>query len=71
MEFGCLFCALKSFPTTCNAFVIRHLIFHQASTYVVLGFIWWACWHSPNDDADAIAGVAGRTFVLHGLMLKP
>ncbi len=58
--------ALKPFPTTSNALVVRLLVIHQASADVVLGFIGRTGRHPPNDDPDSIAGVAGWAFSLHG-----
>jgi hypothetical protein len=45
------------------------LVIHQAATDVVLGFIGRASWHPPDDDSDAIAGVAGWAFSLHSAKL--
>jgi hypothetical protein len=45
------------------------LVIHQAATDVVLGFIGRTCWHPPDDDSDAIAGVAGWAFSLHSAKL--
>jgi hypothetical protein len=41
------------------------LVIHQAATDVVLGLIGRACWHTPDDDSDAIAGFAGGAFSFH------
>ena len=59
----------KPFPATSNALVVRHLVIHQASTDVVLGFIGRAGRHPPNDDSDSIAGIAGWALLLHGTKL--
>ena len=66
---GVYFPPYKPLPPTSNALVVRHLVIHQASTYVVLGFIWRAGGHPPNDDSDSSAGVAGWAFSLHGIKL--
>lgn len=60
---------LKPFPTTSNALVVRHLVIHQASPDVVLGFIGRTGRHPPNDDSDSMAGVAGWALSLHGTKL--
>ena len=66
LKIGCGFSrSYKPFPTTSNALVVRHLVIHQASADVVLGFIWWACGHPPDDDPDPIAGVTGWALSLH------
>ncbi len=59
----------KPFPATSNALVVRHLIIHQASADVVLGFIGRTGRHPPYDDSDSIAGVAGWALSLHGTKL--
>ena len=46
-----------------------HLVIHQASADVVLGFIGRTGRHPPNDDSDSIAGVAGWALSLHGTKL--
>lgn len=61
--------AFTSFPATSNALVVRHLVIHQASADVVLGFIGRAGRHPPNDDPDSIAGVASWALSLHGTKL--
>ena len=61
--------AFRPFPTTSNALVVRHLVIHQASADVVLGFIGRTGRHPPNDDSDSIAGVAGWALSLHGTKL--
>ena len=58
-------CSGEPFPATGNALVVRHLIIYQTATDVVLGFIWWACGHPPEDDPDPIAGVTGWALSLH------
>lgn len=63
------FRALKPFPTTSNALVVRHLVIHKASANVVLGFIRRTGRHPPNDDSDSIAGVAGWALSLHDAKL--
>ena len=60
----------EPFPTTSNALVVRHLVIHQASADVVLGFIGRTGRHPPNDDSDSIAGVAGWALSLHALKLR-
>jgi hypothetical protein len=59
----------KTFPATSNALVVMHLVIHQASADVVLGFIGRTGRHSPNDDSDSFAGVAGSALSLHGTKL--
>ena len=59
----------KPLPTTSNALVVRHLVIHQASADVVLGFIGRTGRHPPNDYSDSIAGVAGWALSLHGTKL--
>lgn len=59
----------KPFPPTSNAFVVRHMVTHQASADVELGFIGRTGRHPPNDDSDSIAGVTGWTLSLHGTKL--
>jgi hypothetical protein len=61
--------APKPFPVTSNALVVRHLVIHQASADVVLGFIGRTGRHPPNDDSDSIAGVAGWALSLHDTKL--
>ena len=63
------FGTFEPFPTTSNALVVRHLVIHQASADVVLGFIGRTGRHPPNDDSDSIAGVAGWALSLHGTKL--
>ena len=60
---------LKPFPATSNALVVRHLVIHQASADVVLGFIGRTGRHPPNDDSDSIAGVEGWALSLHSTKL--
>jgi hypothetical protein len=60
---------LKPFPATSDALVVRHLVIHQASANVVLGFIGRTGRHPPNDYSDAIAGVAGWALSLHDTKL--
>ena len=62
---GVYFPPYKPLPPTSNALVVRHLVIHEASTYVVLGFIWRAGGHPPNDDSDSITGVAGWALSFH------
>jgi hypothetical protein len=45
----------ETFPATTSALVVRHLVIHQASADVVLGFIGRTVRHPPNDDTDSIA----------------
>ncbi len=45
------------------------MVIHQTAADVVLGFIWWACGHPPDDDPDTIAGVTGWALSLHGTKL--
>ena len=59
----------KPQPATSNALVVRHMVIHQASAYVVLGFIGRTGRHPPHDDSDSIAGVAGWALSLHGTKL--
>ena len=60
------FGTFEPFPATSNALVVRHLVIHQASADVVLGFIGRTGKHPPNDDSDAIAGVTDWALSLHG-----